>query len=260
MAPRAWSPKQISRRRFLVTAGVVGLAGCSGSAPPPSSTDRPAQADAAVQTDTPERRSSAKASTETPTPTARPTATPYPEPQLLEFEGTGQSATDYFTPQLPGPVGIAAVHNGSGHFAVWLVDESGREIALVANAIGPYIILNLYALDHTGRYAFDVNGASWHVNVGFYPLYELGGAPTGSYSEDFGTFIGPKQFTGGERVTFSARSSGHVAVWQKNAAGGDVALLFNEIGPVSGLSTRINRAGTGYIDIQSDGAWEMDIE
>lgn len=238
------------RRRALSLLGTALLAGCTGGDPSPAGSSG-GGGEASTPTASPEPTAS---------PTPPPTPTPYPEAETTTFEGTGQTATEYFTPTLPGPTVIATGNQGSGNFAVWILDESGQQVELVANEIGSYTSVDMFALIPGSRYSLDVAGGDWGIEVRSLPLYERGGSPAGSYGREYASFVGPVEFAGGERVTLSASSGGNVAAWLKDATGANAGLLFNEIGPVQGLSTRISAQGTGYIDVRTNGTWSMEIE
>lgn len=81
------------------------------------------------------------------------------------YGGTGDDVTPFF--HLGVGVHIAEFsHTGTRNFIVWLIDEQGRQVDLLANEIGPYSGRGSFRLRESGLYAFSVSAdGQWAAGV-----------------------------------------------------------------------------------------------
>jgi len=234
----------MNRRAFLVSAGAAALAGCTGGGTAGDSTS----------TTTP---STATTTTTTSPPTT--TTTAYPDPVTSTLSGTGQTVTESFTPELAGPTVFAFAYQGSSNFAVWLLDDSGSRQDLLANVIGAYSGVRMTGAAGTHYLEVDTTGP-WSVEIRSLPVYETGQSLPVHGGRDYASFVGPVQFPGSARATFSASSQGNNVAWLRDAFGQKADLLFNTIGPQNEISTTVQGSGVGYVGVQSNGTWSLDLE
>jgi hypothetical protein len=93
------------------------------------------------------------------------TSSPIPEPTPITFHGWGSTATE-LTSFHSGLIKIQMDHYGEKNFIVWLMDENGKKIELLANDIGPYHGSKATHISHSGKYLFDITaGGEYSVKV-----------------------------------------------------------------------------------------------
>ncbi|MFP6570887.1 MAG: hypothetical protein VB815_10345, partial [Dehalococcoidia bacterium] len=85
---------------------------------------------------------------------------------LRTFAGTGDNVTDFIRLS-EGMEIISESHVGEGNFVVWLLDEDGDNLKLLANDIGNYEGSTSVRIDSPGSYIITVEAdGDWTVTVG----------------------------------------------------------------------------------------------
>lgn len=107
----------------------------------------------------------APAATTGPTRTLAPTVAPTGTSAPLALTGKGQQATAKF--DLPaGLVVFDWKHDGKNNFIVYLIDDQGQNVGLVANGIGAVEGSKALRVNKAGRYLFDVSAdGNWSVRT-----------------------------------------------------------------------------------------------
>lgn len=177
-------------------------------------------------------------STETPLPTPAPSVeevspTPVAEaPEPITLQGAGSQASEMFT--LEG--GLTTFHitaSGRSNVIVWLVNDRGNEIELLANTVGTYDGVSGIGVK-TGQYLLNVEAPSaWSVTIE-QPRPTLGLSPPTNYSGSQPSVIGPLELGGLTRFQMQYSGRSNFIVWLVNSRGQEVDLLANEIGTFSG--------------------------
>ena len=97
----------------------------------------------------------------------------YQEPEPLVSQtpismlGYGQQATNLYILQRGLRI-FTFSYTGSGNFVVWLIDEDGERIDLVANEIGTCSGSKATQIRRTGKYLLDVmadGGCGWRISI-----------------------------------------------------------------------------------------------
>lgn len=92
-----------------------------------------------------------------------------PRPAASEVSELPVSASDQY-PNYIGPVRFDGLHtfsaeyNGEGNFAVWVLDEDGREQDLIFNEIGQFEGQNTYSGNHVGYIRIEATG-DWRLEA-----------------------------------------------------------------------------------------------
>lgn len=75
---------------------------------------------------------------------------------LIILDGTGQEASEKFVLE-SGLVIFDMFHTGQHNFAVWLIDNNGKKVALLVNEIGYFDGSKAIRIDKTGVYLLDIS-------------------------------------------------------------------------------------------------------
>jgi hypothetical protein len=85
--------------------------------------------------------------------------------QKVELSGTGQQASEKFTLK-KGLVIFKFTHNGSSNFIVKLLDEDGKNVDLLANAIGNFDGSKAQNISKEGIYLLDIDAdGQWTASI-----------------------------------------------------------------------------------------------
>lgn len=228
-----------------------GTAVPSGTRPP---TATPAPSATTVPTSTPRPANTlAPSVTPRPTATAMRTETPTPPPRPISFVGKGDDIVSL--KKWEGAALVRITSAGTGNFAVWNYDVSGRRIDLLVNTIGAYrgtVLIDQFDNQaDTTRLEVNSNGA-WQIEVA--PLLDatklvVPGALVGK-GDDVVLLRGAKP----DLMKISHTGSSNFAVW---AFSSRRVLLINDIGNYSG--TKPLEISTFLLEIHADGAWNMNV-
>lgn len=267
-ATRPWYRK----KRVLIPAGLVLLAGIGGALGDPDETTpaaAPAASSPAATTSTsssaptevtasaPASASSAPASSPVDTSTAAPaeTATTAPDPYSERFgsfapiaeAGTGDSVI-----QLPAEADaalITATHKGSANFVLQTLDGSNQMSELLVNEIGAYSGTVSYGLmgDESGMLQITADGA-WTVQIAPITAAPLAAGPLKGSGDAVYKYEGPAAV-----AAITHTGTANFVVHQSDGTWPN--LLINEIGPYEGSVPLM--AGPSLLLITADGAWTV---
>jgi len=181
-----------------------------------------------------------------------------PDPILLS--GQGQQASNKFKLE-SGLSVFKLTHTGSSNFGVWLKDDKGGNVELLANDIGSFDGSKAVGVKNAGDYILDVSADdAWTVTIT---------QPRQSTAEATRSFIGHGQAStslfriGGGLSRFKLTHTGqsNFGVWLKDKNGNNVELLANEIGVFDGSkAVGITSGGNYILDVSADGDWTITIE
>lgn len=182
-----------------------------------------------------------------------------PEVEDLEsysFTGSGESVEEGI--DIGGGLTIIeASHSGESNFQVSLADDSQYNDNFI-NVIGEFDGAQADLIE-SGEYILEVNAdGSWDIEIR-QPRATSGESPPESLSGNGPDVIGPIEFDGTHIAdgSHSGESNFQVQVYPMEGSYGET--VFNEIGQFDGETTFSFR-GVGWVDINADGDWEIDIE
>lgn len=179
---------------------------------------------------------------------------------IKSFLENGGTVTDpFYLPQ--GSAIFSMQSTGGSNFIVWLLDENGKKINLLANEIGLFSGSRGVQVPQSGNYALDVKASSlWSIKIS---------RPKKEETEKF-TFIrgaGSKGTPlyyfdrGFEKFDMKYKGDKNFIVWLFDANGEKIDLLVNEIGSFNGLKEiYIPSQGSYMFDIQADGNWDISLK
>lgn len=178
------------------------------------------------------------------------------EPDPYSFSGTGQSVESGIEIE-GGLTVVEATHDGDLSFVVSLVGGPGRENEFIS-WIGGFDGARADSID-SGEYRLEVDAdGSWEVEVR-QPRSATGDSLPVSLSGTAPDVIGPIQFEGEHVVAGTHGETGPfiVRVYRMN---GLSRLIFNEaVGEFDGETT-VTLDDVGWVDVNADGNWTVDIE
>lgn len=195
-----------------------------------------------------------------PPPPPEPEPEPKPAPEPFRLTGAGQQATKSFP--LEGGLAIFRVTSRNpSHLGIWLLDDDGNRVALIANDVGPCDTSKPVAIRLGGKYLLNVQATgAWRVTVEQPRPRQAEAASkltgTGQRATQFVTLT-----KGLHRFAMTHTGSGNFAPILLTRDGQRVELLANEIGHFSGSkAVRIVETGIYLINVQADGRWTIAIE
>lgn len=202
-----------------------------------------------------------------PTPEAGPEPTPPPTPApqtyTYDFSGSGNKMTQLFGLQK----GITTfdltylTKEEYSNFIIWLKNEQGDDIELIANAMDSYKGGRCISVPSDNNYFLNIKASgSWTVHIAQPRPSSAPGVPQ--------TFIGTQDthsgfFTLGSGVaTFSMSYHGdsNFIIWLYNSNGEQLDLVENEIGNRNNDTYGAGvSAGIYILDIQGEGSWSVTV-
>lgn len=175
----------------------------------------------------------------------------------LSFSGTGQQVEQDV--DIAGGLTIVdAEHQGSGNFIVELVDPDSEYDTLFVNDVGSFDGVQADLVE-SGQYHLDVTAdGSWSIEIR-QPRGGPGDSLPVSLSGSGPDVIGPIAFEGSGVAsgTHDGESNFQVDILPDSGMFGE--LVFNEIGEFEGETT-YDFDGVGWVDINADGDWSIDLE
>jgi len=182
-----------------------------------------------------------------------------PEIEDLEsysFSGSGQSVESGI--EIDGGLTvIRASHSGESNFQVSLEDDGEFSDSFI-NVIGDFDGAQADLID-SGEYILDVNAdGSWDIEI-TQPRDSSGDSLPESLSGNGPDVIGPIQFDGTHIAEGSHSGESNFQVRIHPMEGRFSEGVFNEIGEFDGETT-FSFNGVGWVDINADGDWDIDIE
>lgn len=167
----------------------------------------------------------------------------------------------------PAYVGVATIHltaitlgGGPSIAHTFYILDGGPQTegsTIMVSSIG-WHVLDFWSVDAAGNVEATRNRAEFIVSAEPPPPPPI--SPT--FSGTGTRVVGPFHLDAGLAV-FSSNGScaGYFSVWLKDANGADVDLVASEIGPCSvSAATNIAASGDYYLQVQSDGSWNIDVQ
>lgn len=178
------------------------------------------------------------------------------QPSTQSFSGSGQSVEEGI--EIDGGLTVVdASHNGESNFQVSLVNDSQFDDNFI-NVIGEFDGAQADLIDE-GEYLLDINAdGSWDIDIE-QPRAGSGDSLPESISGNGPDVVGPIEFNGTHIADGSHSGESNFQVQVYPMEGSFAETLFNEIGEFDGETT-FSYSGVGWVDINADGSWQIDIE
>lgn len=193
------------------------------------------------------------------TPEEEEVEIPQVDIEPIELSGSGATSTDFF--DITGGLTIFEFSNtGDSNFIAYILDEEGNELELLVNEIGSISGKKaMYLLP--GRYFINVeHGNNWKYTILQPRSFESKTIPytfTGN-SADISDLI---LIDGLIEINYSHSGSGNFIVYILNKNGGQIDLLVNEIGAISGSTTFKGDDKSYFISVElADGNYEIEVD
>lgn len=179
------------------------------------------------------------------------------EPEPQSFSGSGASVEQGVSIE-GGLTVVDAMHTGgSSNFQVSLVNDSEYDDNFV-NAIGEYDGASADLID-ADEYMLDVEAdGDWEIEIR-QPRSASGDALPQSLGDDGPIVAGPFEFSGSHIASGSHSGESNFAAHVYPAEGSFGELVFNEIGEYEGETT-FSFDGVGWVDVEADGDWTIEME
>lgn len=179
-------------------------------------------------------------------------------PDPIELSGSGATVEDGVDIQ-GGLTTVKASHTGGeSNFQVMLVPSEGEYDALFVNVIGEYDGTSAELLE-TDTYQVDIEAdGDWELTIR-QPRADSGDGVPQSLSGNGPDFFGPFEFGGSHTASGSHSGDGNFQARVLPPEGDFGELVFNEIGQYEGETT-FRADGIGYVDVNANGDWSIDIE
>lgn len=196
-----------------------------------------------------------------PAPEPAPQPSPAPVSQPQQFSGHGRQATAQFHLD-KGIAQFNTSYHGQYNFIVELLDDQGKYVDLVANAIGDSSSSKLIGVPQSGSYIMNVTAdGDWTITVeevqpasDLYPPQPFTGHGNQS-TVFFNLKAGLATFT-----THYSGESNFIAVL-KDSDGEWAGLVANQIGSGDGsYAAGIDTAGLYYLDVTATGDWTIQVQ
>lgn len=179
------------------------------------------------------------------------------EPEPITVSGSGNDVIDDID-IAGGLVTANAEHSGGDNFIVQLVPNQGDYNTLFINTIGSYqgVAAELAA---EGTYQLSVEaGGDWEIELQ-QPRASSGESLPLEWEGSMPNVYGPVEFGGPHTLTATHNGEQNFIVRVMAPEGDFATLAVNEIGQYEG-TTSFRHSGVGYIDVQADGDWSLEIE
>lgn len=178
------------------------------------------------------------------------------ETELQSFSGDGATVEQDISIE-GGLTVVDANHDGESNFQVSLVDDTEFDESFV-NEIGEYDGETADLIDG-GEYMLEVEAdGSWEIEIR-QPRAASGDDLPQSLSSSGPEVHGPIEFTGSHVAEGSHDGESNYSVNVYPGEGSFGELLFNEIGEYEGETT-FSFEGVGWVAVQADGDWTVDLD
>ena len=178
------------------------------------------------------------------------------EPEPQSFSGSGQSVEQGIDIE-GGLVVVEGSHDGERNFQVSLEGDSEFGEGFI-NVIGQFDGAQAALVDE-GEYILDVTAdGSWDVTIRQPRSGDGDSLPT-SFAGTGPDVVGPVQFSGTGVATgeHDGERNFQVRIYPMTGSFGEG--VFNEIGQFEGETT-FSFNGIGWVDVNADGSWELELE
>lgn len=182
------------------------------------------------------------------------------EPEGQTYAGSGQEVRQNIELE-EGLTVIEATHSGASNFQVALADGSQFDDYFI-NVIGEFDGAQAELIDG-GSYILDVNAdGDWEITV-TQPRAVVGELLPHSYEGSGPDVVGPIDvpidYEGSPVATATHDGESNFQVQILPPRGSFPEIIFNEIGEFDG-STTFSYSGVGWVDINADGNWTLELE
>lgn len=253
----------MKRRNYLALTGAAlttAMAGCSSASDESTEepTNQPEESSGGDDGMTGEGEPTAD-NEEGASENSEPEGTEEPEevdqPEAQSFSGSGAEVEQDISIS-GGLTVVEATHSGEENFQVSLV--GGEFDDLFVNVIGEYDG-ETAALIGEGEYTLDVEAdGDWEVEIR-QPRAASGDSLPQSLEGDTPEVHGPFEFDGSHVAAGSHSGEGNFQAHVYPAEGSFGELVFNEVGQYEGETT-FRHSGVGWVAVQADGDWSLELE
>lgn len=195
-----------------------------------------------------------------PPPPLPPPPPPPPPSYIYDYSGSNNQATDLFGLR-SGLTTFDLTYNTSeelSNFIVWLKDQQGNDIELLANTLTPYNGGRVFSVTSDNNYFLDVQASgSWTAHIEQPRPASAPGVPQTYQGSSDGH---PGFFTlngGAARFDMAYRGDSNFIIWLYRSDGTQVALLENEIGNRDDSNIVQVTPGIYMLDLQGQGSWSV---
>lgn len=177
-------------------------------------------------------------------------------PETQSFSGNGQEVRQGVSIQ-GGLTVVRATHSGESNFQVSLANDSEFDDNFI-NAIGDFDGAQANLIEG-GEYILDVNAdGNWEIDLE-QPRSGQGESLPTSFSGNGPGVVGPVQFAGTGVASGEHDGESNFQVELYPMAGSFAEIVFNEIGSFEG-ETSYSFDGIGWVDVNADGNWTVELE
>ena len=157
---------------------------------------------------------------------------------------------------------FSMTHDGSSHFSIWLLDNSGNKTELLVNDLGSFDGSKAVGISDAGVYILDISADNnWNVVITQpTPDTEMALPLTlSAKGQQASQFF--KLNSGLTTFKMTHDGSSHFSIWLLDSSGNKTELLVNDVGSFDGSkAVGISDAGVYVLDISADGNWTVNIE
>jgi hypothetical protein len=196
-------------------------------------------------------------------PAPAPTPTPTPQPTYTyDFSGNGNQATPLFGLQA-GLTTFDLTYSTTEeytNFIVWLKDQQGNDIDLLANTLSAYRGGRVISVPTENNYFLNITASGpWTVHITQPRPASAPGVPQifNGTSDAYSGFITLNDGVANFNMTYQGDSN--FIIWLYRSNGEQLDLVENEIGPRSDSKGVQVSAGTYILDIQGVGSWSVTV-
>jgi len=178
----------------------------------------------------------------------------------VTFSGSGTQVTDPFT----AGAGIALfsfTYQGSDNFIVWLVDGNGKELSLLANAIGDYSGAQAVNIPSSGAYRLQVESNGPWTGTMTEPRPKAGQKTPITFSGTGSGEAGPFWHAGATVFRSTYSGTDNFIVELLDSSGNWTGLEANEIGSTNVSHIESLALGQVYwLNVDANGPWTITVQ
>lgn len=198
-----------------------------------------------------------------PAPAPAPAPTPTPAPAYTyDFSGSGNQATPLFGLQA-GLTTFDITYSPSeemSNFIVWLKDQQGNDIDLLANETNAYRGGRVISVATENNYLLNITASGpWTVHIAQPRPASAPGVPQAfnGTSDAYSGFITLN--TGVANFNMTYQGDSNFIIWLYSSSGEQVDLVENEVGSRNDSKAVQVPAGIYILDIQGVGSWSVTV-
>jgi len=194
-----------------------------------------------------------------PAPQPTPTPTPTPQPTYTyDFQGTGNQATALFGLKSGLTTFDLTYNTADSNFIVWLKDQQGNDVELLANVITTYNGGRVISVPSDNNYLLNITASGpWTAHIEQPRPGSAPGVPQ-TYQGSSDGHTGFFTLNGGAaRFDMGYQGDSNFIIWLYRSDGTQVELLENEIGNRNDSNTAQVTSGIYTMDVQGQGSWSV---